>query len=271
MLSSPTSRLPSSDGWILQPKWDGFRLLVHVDEQRRVRAWSRHGTDLTDRLGDLPHALSHAPAGTTFDGELVAIGERDGSPTQDFAAVRRAVFNRDAAATARLCLVAFDLLDLAGHSIRGSSWEERDALLADSLPQSTRAHLITSQPAIQDARDAIVALGFEGTVLKRRKSGYRPGRRTAWLKYKTRLVATGQALSAHRDNDGAWYLRCDVDGRSVTALAGRACDDLVGGQVRLHYSRLDADGSLREARLAPSNGRRARLQTQDSPSHVPTA
>ena len=76
--------------WVLQPKWDGFRLLIDVGTGGRVRGWSRHGTDLTGRLGSL---LAHPVApGTTFDGELVAVSERDGEPTQDFAAVTRAVF-----------------------------------------------------------------------------------------------------------------------------------------------------------------------------------
>jgi hypothetical protein len=180
----------------------------------------------------------------------VAVGERDGSAVQDFAAVRRAVFNRDAAAIARLSFVAFDVLDLAGESVRNTSWEQRNALLASHLPTSPRAHLITSEPASQHAHDAIVSLGFEGTVIKRATSAYRPGRHTTWLKHKTRLLVTAQALSAHRDREGAWHLRCDVDGRRVTALAGRACEHLVGCQVDVHYSRVDADGGLREARLA---------------------
>jgi hypothetical protein len=40
--------------------------------------------------------------GTTFDGELVAVSARDGKPAQDFAAVSRAVFTGQRAATKRL-------------------------------------------------------------------------------------------------------------------------------------------------------------------------
>jgi hypothetical protein len=39
------------------------------------------------------------PSGTTLDGELVVVSERDGKPAQDFAAVTRAVFTGRPAAT----------------------------------------------------------------------------------------------------------------------------------------------------------------------------
>ncbi|MGO9960641.1 MAG: hypothetical protein ACLP50_32480 [Solirubrobacteraceae bacterium] len=73
----------------MQPKWDGFRLLVAVDSAGRVRAWSRHGTSLTARLGDLLEGFIAVPAASVFDGELVSLASRDGHVVQDFAAVGR--------------------------------------------------------------------------------------------------------------------------------------------------------------------------------------
>ena len=57
----------------------------------------------------LPPFIDVAP-GTTFDGELVAVSERNGKPTLDFAAVTRAVFTGQPSATDRLRFVAFDVL-----------------------------------------------------------------------------------------------------------------------------------------------------------------
>ena len=54
-----------------------------------------------------------------FDGELVAIAERDGRPVQDFAMVGRAVLRGDVAAAGQLRFVGFDLLALAGEDLRG--------------------------------------------------------------------------------------------------------------------------------------------------------
>jgi hypothetical protein len=50
-----------------------------------VRGWSRHGTDLTARLGSLLVPFVDVARGTPVDGELIAISERGGTPAQDFA------------------------------------------------------------------------------------------------------------------------------------------------------------------------------------------
>lgn len=249
MLSSPAKQWPAVEGWVLQPKWDGFRLLVDIDANGEVRAWSRHGTNLTDRVGGLCDEFRQAPASSTFDGELVAAGGRDGQPAQDFACVQDAVLRRRAAAAARLCFVGFDVLHLDGEDVRARSWSERDTLLAEALPGSPRVQRIGSQPAMRSAHERIVELGFEGTVLKRPSSPYRPGRQTAWLKHKARHEIEGVGLAAHRDRDGVWHLRCDVGGQRPMALSGRDCRHLVGVSVALAYSRVDADGGLRELRV----------------------
>ena len=101
-----------------EPKWDGFRLLVVVDGQAHIRAWSRRGAGLGDRLGRLLEPLEEAPPGSVFDCELVALSSVDGHAVQDFAAVQRAVLQADGSAVSHLHLVAFDLLELAGQDIR---------------------------------------------------------------------------------------------------------------------------------------------------------
>jgi hypothetical protein len=83
---------------LLEPKFDGFRVLVEVGRDGCVRAWSRHGTNLSGSVGDLLGALVDVPARTVFDGELYALTERDGRPSQNFAALCRAVLTRDSQA-----------------------------------------------------------------------------------------------------------------------------------------------------------------------------
>jgi bifunctional non-homologous end joining protein LigD len=254
MLSVSARRWPEGGRWVLQPKWDGFRLLIDVGTDGEVRGWSRHGTDLTARLGPLLAPFAAVAPGSTFDGELVALTERDGQPTQDFAAVTRAVFTGQPAATDRLRFVAFDLLAAAGEYVRRCAWEERDARLRETLPVCHRIRLAASQPATLAAHDAIVALGFEGTVLKRRGSAYRPGRHRTWIKQKARFTARAELRSVHQDRDGSWHALCELDGRRVHALAAARTPERIGQLVELVYSRVDADGSLREARVAPATG-----------------
>jgi len=252
MLSVSARRWPDGGRWALQPKWDGFRLLIDVGVGGEVRGWSRHGADLTARLGSLLAAFVDVPPGTTFDGELVAVSERDGKPAQDFAAVTRAVFAGQSAAMDRLRFVAFDLLAVEGQDIRPLAWEERDARLRDTLPVGDRIRLIASQPATLEVHEAIVALGFEGTVLKRLGSAYRPGRQRTWIKRKARFVTCAKLRSVHQDREGYWHALCEIDGRRVRAVAGARTAERIGQLVELAYSRVDGDGSLREARVVPA-------------------
>jgi len=251
MLSVSARRWPDGGRWVLQPKWDGFRLLVEVGRGGEVRGWSRHGTDLTARLGSLLGALAAVPSGTTVDGELVVVSEREGKPAQDFAAVTRAVFTGRPHATERLRFVAFDLLAVDGEDVRARPWEERDARLRETLPVCERIRLAESRPATLAAHEAIVSLGFEGTVLKRLGSAYRPGRHRAWVKRKARFTTSAALCSVRQERDGRWHALCDLDCRRVHALAGARTAERVGQVVELVYSRVDADGSLREARVAP--------------------
>jgi len=250
MLSVSARRWPDGGRWMLQPKWDGYRLLIDVGTGGEVRGWSRHGTGLTARLGSLLAPFTEVAPGTMFDGELVVVTEREGRPEQDFAAVTRAVFTGRCAATARLRFVAFDILAVRGEDVRGHPWEDRDARLRETLPVCERIRLAQSQPATLAAHEAIVALGFEGTVLKRLGSAYRPGRHRAWIKRKARFTASAALCSVRQDRDGCWHALCDLDGRRVHALAGAGTAERVGQLVELVYSRVDADGSLREARVA---------------------
>ena len=237
---------------MLQPKWDGFRLLVDVDAGGCVRGWSRHATNLSPRLGTLLVPFNTMAPGTTSTARPVAIGERDGHPTEDFAAVTRAVFTGNPAATDRLSYIAFDILLGAKEYVSSTRpWHERDERLRDALPATNRIRMIASQPATHAAHDAIIALGFEGTVLKRPNLTIRAGRHNSWLKHKAKLATNGEVLSVAQDRNGQWHALGDVGDRRVRALTGPRTLELVGRHVELAYSRIDANGGLREARLIP--------------------
>ena len=249
MLSTRSARWPTGDDWVLQAKWDGFRLLVEIPRAGAVRAWSRHGASLGERVPQILEPFREMPAGTIVDGELVALGERGGRPAQDFASVRRAVFSGDAQAGARLSFVAFDLLMIGGSDVRARPWFERDEQLRRSGPGCEVVRVIESGSVSRERHDAIVSLGFEGTVIKRRRSTYRAGRQSSWLKQKARHEAAGLALEVRDDRHGSRWVVCNVDGRRVIARAAGVEADVIGQSVRIVHSRTDADGSLREARI----------------------
>ena len=74
MLLATAREWPDREGGALEPKWDGYRMVAAVIDGR-VRCWSRHGTDLTGRVGGVLGELRELlPDGTLVDGELVALG-----------------------------------------------------------------------------------------------------------------------------------------------------------------------------------------------------
>src|SRR5688572_27229588 len=75
MLSSSVARLPEGDGWLFEPKWDGFRTIVFRDgeeitlQSRDEKPMNRYFPEL---VGELAEGL---PERCVVDGEIVIVGE----------------------------------------------------------------------------------------------------------------------------------------------------------------------------------------------------
>jgi ATP dependent DNA ligase domain len=231
-----------------------FPVLVETKAAGRVSAWSRHGTSLTANLGELLAPIAALGAGRVFDGELIALADRDGSPVQDFAAVGRAVFGGDQEAIARLHYVAFDVLT-AGDDGNIQAWPrlKRTTMLADRFPEDRRLRVASTLPADPDVHARLVSIGIEGSVLKRQNSSYRAGRFRSWRKLKAQHTIPARIRRLDRDRDGRLFARCLLpDGRPCGAWVPAAVEP-IREQTTIVYSRVDANGSLREPRLAGSS------------------
>ena len=75
MLAKRVSALPDGDGWIFEPKWDGFRVLVFRDGDE-VILQSRDEKPLNRYFPELIEPLkAQLPARAVLDGELVIARE----------------------------------------------------------------------------------------------------------------------------------------------------------------------------------------------------
>ena len=111
-----TSLQPAIDqNWILEPKWDGIRILARVEEEV-VYLTTRNGNRV--RLPQVEEELSSLPPQTIVDGEVVVV--RNGGC--DWGAAQSAtVTGKDDP-----CLfIAFDLLQFNGVDIRHYSTKDR--------------------------------------------------------------------------------------------------------------------------------------------------
>ena len=220
------------------------------------------GTSLGDRLGSLLEPLAATPRGTVFDAELVALSSRDGRAVQDFAAVCRATLQADARRRASSTSLPSTCSSSPARTSDRCPGSNAHRFCGRLSPPATGCGSF-SAPASRAAHDQLVALGFEGSVLKRPGSAYRPGRQTTWRKYKASHRATATLLAVRPGRDGHTYAISDLDGRRVTTLGSPRLAELIGQQVELAYSRIDA-----EARCARSGSARSTASTLGRGNHT---
>jgi len=188
MLAESTDAPFQRDGWLWEPKLDGYRVLAFIDKHG-VRLRSRRGLELAPQFPKLVAELaSQNVDGMILDGELVAF-DADGKPSfgalQDRAGRKSATDIAQADQSTPVVMFCFDLLHFAGVDLTAQPYEARRRYLSQCLlpsPLVQRVHVADDGVALHAAA---VASGFEGVVGKRRDSKYEPGRRSAaWLKVK---------------------------------------------------------------------------------------
>ena len=193
MLSSAADSLPQGDGWLFEPKWDGFRTLVFRDgdeillQSRDRRPMNRYFPEL---LAPLAAAL---PARCVVDGEIVIVG----AAGLDFEALLLRIHPAASrvqllAAETPASFVAWDLLALGDEDLRGEPLAVRRARLERALAGA--APPVHLSPATRDRVQAqdwfrrFEGAGLDGVMAKRLDAPYRAGERTM-VKVKHRRTA----------------------------------------------------------------------------------
>ena len=176
-LAKTARALPTGDGWVYEPKWDGFRAIAFVDGDA-VELQSRNGRPLTRYFPEL--AFPHGRY--VLDGEIVLF---DAEGRQDFDALGQRIHPAKSridmlAEKTPTRFIAFDLL------------AEDDELLLE-LPQAERRERLARRvekpvdltPATEDPAEAEPWLhGAEGVIAKRQDARYCPGERVGMVKIK---------------------------------------------------------------------------------------
>ena len=180
MLATKVGAPFSREGWLFEPKWDGYRAVCFLRDGQ-VRFMSRNQRDLTKRFPELhPIAKSIKASTAIIDGEIVAVDENG---VQCFEQLQN--HTRDCS----ILYFAFDLLFLDGENLTDLPLIERKAYLKRIVPKSLTGRLRFTDHVLEKGLDLFAALEaqqLEGMVAKRAKSIYGPGRSKDWLKVKTR-------------------------------------------------------------------------------------
>jgi len=222
MLARHGDGVPDGDGWLYEPKWDGFRGLVFRDAVAdRLEIRSRNGQPLDRYFPELVADLAEAlPPRCVVDGEIVVPGPRGLEWDRLSQRIHPA-----ASRIARLggewpaWYIAFDLLADGDVDLRGMPLAERRALLAIRLRAHPRVALTPQTDDAVTARDwfdRFEGAGLDGVVAKRADQGYLPGER-AMVKVKHHRTADCVAggYRVHKDGQGVGALLLglhDADG-----------------------------------------------------------
>ena len=191
-LDQPVESLGPREEWLAEWKWDGIRAQL-IRRGGAVHLWSRGEELITGRFPELTRtAMPLLPDGTVLDGEILAW--REGRPLP-FSVLQRRIGRKrltDKVLTeAPAVFMGYDLLELAGHDVRGTPLAERRRAL-EGLLANGRPFLLTS-PVVEAAtweelaraREEARERGVEGLMLKRLASPYRTGRKKGdWWKWK---------------------------------------------------------------------------------------
>ncbi len=198
MLARVADEIPQADGFLFEPKWDGFRALV-FRQGDQAYLQSRDLKPLNRYFPELQRALAQQlPKGCVVDGEIVVVGANG----LDFDALQQRL-HPAASRVARLAretpasFVAFDLLAAGGRSTMTLPQAERRARLERLLGSATPPLHLTPM-----TRDRAVALdwlqrfegaGLDGVVAKPDHAPYQPGKR---VMFKVKHARTADCVVA---------------------------------------------------------------------------
>jgi bifunctional non-homologous end joining protein LigD len=181
-LCETLDRPPSSEGWIHEIKFDGYRIQMRVLDGE-VTLKTRKGLDWTTKYPAIAKAVGKLPD-AIIDGEICALDE-NGAP--DFAALQAALSEGK---TDLLVYFAFDLLFEGGEDLRTRPLTDRKERLQRLLADADDHARLRFVEHFEDGGEAVLRsacrLSLEGIVSKQSDAHYVSGRTNTWVKSKCR-------------------------------------------------------------------------------------
>ncbi len=204
---------------LLEPKYDGFRVQIHLNhaadnhggkrrqlfagDQAQVHIYSRSTKDITAMLPELVKATRKLPfRSLILDGEAIGYNPKSKKfvSFQETTTRRRKYGVRQAAAEIPIRAFIFDILYLNGVTLIRKPFYRRRQLLQQVLAANQDFHLaLTPQTKVTSVVQArrlfrrYIRQGLEGVLVKEARSQYHAGQRKfSWIKFK-RAMAGGLA------------------------------------------------------------------------------
>ena len=198
MLASTAQEIFNHPDWIYELKWDGYRLMAHVDDGK-VRIYSRNGINYNSKFPKLVKDLEQIDHQVILDGEVVIV-DKNGLP--DFQALQ----NYDSKTPGTLRFYVFDMLFLNGHSMLELPLKDRKSLIPEVLEGLDHTFYCDHIEGMgMTFYKKAIDSGMEGVIAKKNDSTYAPGYRTeSWLKIKA-VESEEAIICGYTDSKGAVF------------------------------------------------------------------
>jgi len=173
---------PQEDDWLHEIKFDGYRMLCHLDHGR-VRFFSRNQKEWSSKFPGIAKVVNSLKVTTAIiDGEVVMT---DNSGRTSFQKLQQAMGRGGATG---FIYQVFDLIYLEGTDLTRTPLIDRKQLLKDLIATGTKSALLQYSDH-QEGNGKLFfrracEYGLEGIVSKRSDSLYVSARNRNWLKVK---------------------------------------------------------------------------------------
>jgi ATP-dependent DNA ligase len=183
MLAKRVSELPTGEGWLFEPKWDGFRTLIFRDgdelfiQSRDEKPLDRYFPELVETL------KAQLPRKCVLDGEIVvAVGDRLEFEVLQMRLHPAASRVKKLAAELPASVVFFDLLAEGGNDLTQTPFAERRAklvkLLGDAGPPLHVTPVTDDRAVAADWFKRFEGAGLDGVMAKQKSGLYEPNKRS---------------------------------------------------------------------------------------------
>lgn len=195
----------------LEPKYDGIRLVVRIDDEGVCRTYTRLDNEKTGSLPAIEQALAETlPPGTVLDCEAVAFEKLDDRLVPVWGKAQSVLGSgtaKAALASGAITLVVFDLLAHDGIDARALPYGKRRDLLRmlfDNCDFGPQVILTPQFAATEDSHEALIAAGYEGSVVKWLDSPYSSGKRgKGWFRLKPQTTVD-VVVTGYKEGEGAF-------------------------------------------------------------------
>ncbi len=208
MLAKRVDKIPATDGYLFEPKWDGFRVLVFRagDEiflqSRDSKSLNRYFPEVVSYL------LEQLPQRCILDGEIVIAADS----RLDFDALQLRVHPAASrvkllAAQTPASVIFFDLLAFEDEDLTSTPFAERrqrlEALLAHTKPPIHLTPVTQDRGLAQDWFKRFEGAGLDGVMAKAATSPYAPDKRTMLkIKHERDCDCVVAGFRWHKDGEG---------------------------------------------------------------------